>query len=213
MIVELFARLFETRRWVLVFGIIGLTCLATWGHLFGGVREDRGTKRNDQQGVSEVRKPPADFTLPKPDAFLVVEVEDLFCERSVAALRKIAASIEELEIVADILWLERVPTLNRFGLPKAIFPPDGSDDSKFLAAKTLVADHPLIVGQLISEDAKTVLMPLQYDWINIASDDQCTDDILAAATKALRESNAPGIRVRLTGPAPLFVETNRALNA
>ncbi|MFC1759633.1 hypothetical protein ACFL2H_12845, partial [Planctomycetota bacterium] len=204
MIVERFARLFETRKSVLIVGMIVLTGLAIWGHAAGGPSsEDQAAKNPAKSEPDAERKiPPPDFTLPKPDAYLVVQVENLFQDRTVAALRTMVAAVDDLEIVGDIMWVERVPLLNLLGVPRPIFPPDGSSDRSFEKSRAAVMKHPLIVGQLISEDCKTLLMPIQFDWINIESDEQCTDGILRTARNAITQSGETDIRVRLTGPSP-----------
>ena len=214
MIVELFAKLFETRRSVLVIGVVLLTGLAIWGHVAGGPSsEDQAANQPAKlESASEKKTPPPDFTLPKPNAYLVVEVENLFQDRTISALRNMVNAVEGLEIVGDVVWVDNVPTLSLFGTPKSVFPPGGSDDEAYQQSRTAVMEHPLIVGQLISEDLQTLLMPIQFDWINLESDEQTPDEILSTARNAIASSGEPDIRVRLTGPAPLFVETNKALN-
>lgn len=187
-----------------------MTAAALRGHLAGSPTSVDTAKK---EAIAELpKKTPPDFTLPKPDAFLVVEVDELFRATTIVALRRMVDEVAKLEVVADLVWIESVPIFNRFGIPRPILPQHDAADEAFKKAEVGVLQHPLIRGQLVSDDAKTLLMPIQLDWINVESDTQCTELVLATARSAIEACGQDGIRVRLTGPVPLFVETNKALS-
>ncbi len=162
------------------------------------------------------------FDLRGSDCFLVVEVNDLYRDQTVAQLRKMVTAVEGLDAVANVNWLDRVPVTNVFGLPEPLLPPDGSSAQHFRDAKKRVSEHPLVAGQLISLDHQTLLMPITLDWLAVSDNADCSANILATARASLSEqpsatSAAEGgsgkaVRVRLTGAVPLFVEYQTAFD-
>ncbi len=64
--------------------------------------------------------------------------------------------------------------LNIFGLREPLFPKTSASPARFEAARTKALQHPLVKGQLLSPDGRTVIVLVNYDWLNITSDDDCT---------------------------------------
>lgn len=157
------------------------------------------------RGQSDIQRDDASaYDLRGSDCFLVVEVEDLYNQRTVSALRQMVERLEALPQVGDVNWIDRVPVSNAFGLPQPVLPPNDASEEHFAEARRRVQQHPLIAGQLISPDEKTLLMPVTLDWLNVQSNEDASANLLAAARDALPEDS--DIRVRLTGGVPLFVE-------
>ncbi len=74
--------------------------------------------------------------------------------------------------------------LNIFGMPEPSFPKSESTRQRFESAKQKAIEHPLIVGQLMSKDAKTLLLLVQMNWMEVREDADCTDRLREAAIEA-----------------------------
>ena len=67
-------------------------------------------------------------SLTDSDAVIVVRSDSFFTPQGAAALRHIVSELEALDYVSRILWMDRVPILNIFGLPEPLLPPHGPLD-------------------------------------------------------------------------------------
>lgn len=167
------------------------------------------------------------FDLAGSDAFLVVEVDELFRPDSVRALRELVKAVRNVDLVDTVFWVDEVPVLNVFGFADPMLPPDDASQQAFDQARDRVLNHPLVRGQLLSTDGKTLLMPIVYDWMALLSNDsnrrvneeRLVDEVLAAARAAVAQAleggepnENPKIRIRLTGDVPLFLAQREAFD-
>ena len=132
--------------------------------------------------------------------FLVVEGDDLFTPARVAALRSLAARLKTIEGVVDVRWLNDVPQALS---SEPFLPPPDASQSDMRRARDAALRHPLIRGNLLSEDARTLLMIVGVD----GHSRQLLDDLDAAAKRVSDES---GIQIRLTGGLPLPEQFRRS---
>ena len=188
-------------------GILCLTGLAFYGLFYHPPPQAPG----GQQENNALQSSGASFDLPRPDALLVIEVENLFERQTVVALRSMAAAVEHLDYVATLNWIDRIPVLNTFGLEDPLLPPNDASPQRFELARQKVLQHPVIVGQLISADGRTLLMPVTFDWLAVADDADCTERLLRVSRDALGDTHG-AIRISLTGPVPLFLEHDDAFH-
>ena len=202
-----FACFLVHRRFLVALGMLSLTGVATYGLLYHPPPQAPGNLRDNVA----LRSRGASFDLPRPDALLVIEVEDLFRRETVTALRSMARAIEQLDYVASLNWIDRIPVLNAFGLEDPLLPPDDASPQRFRLAREKVLHHPVIGGQLISADGRTLLMPVTFDWVAVTDDGDCTERLLAESRRAVRNAHAT-IRVSLTGPVPLFLAHDDAFH-
>ncbi|QDU63355.1 Multidrug resistance protein MdtC [Planctomycetes bacterium Pan216] len=155
------------------------------------------------------------FDLSRSEAFLVVDGDDLFNPATMAAIRSMVDAVEGMEIVDTVFWVDRIPMLNVFGIADPLIPPNGSSPEAFLEAREELLEHPLIVGQLLSPDGRTLMMPIVYDWFFVDDDASCTEGVLETARQALEASaSKSGLvdipRVQITGNVPLYLATRTA---
>ena len=102
-------------------------------------------------------------------------------------MRQVVRSLEELDYVDRILWMDRVPMLNIFGLSEPLFPRSEASAERFAAAKVKAMNHPLVGGHLVSDDGKTMLLLVSFDWGLVRTDEQCTIDLRKVAETAARD--------------------------
>ena len=137
------------------------------------------------------------------DAIVVARSPDFFTPAGAATVRRVVESLESLDHVRDVFWLGRVPNLNLFGLPEPIFPESGASDSRFRAALDRASAHPLVAGQLMSADGRTLLLMVRFDWLFVERDEDCTVRLRQVASEAA--SGHPGVPpdFAVTGEVPL----------
>lgn len=148
------------------------------------------------------------FNLAYSDAFLIVETNDLFAPETIAAVRRLVSAVEEVGFVDSVFWIDRVPMLNVFGIADPLVPPADASPEAFRQAEKRLRDHPL-AGQLISDDGRSLLMPMVYNWLKLDDASTAAETILEAARGASDDSIAA---VRLTGRAPLFADQQAAFD-
>ena len=88
------------------------------------------------------------------DAILVVQSPAIFTPEGSEAFRAVLQRVESLDVVASVRSLDQAPPLNIFGLSEPILPKANSTQQRFDAAKKKAVSHPLVVGQMLSPDAK-----------------------------------------------------------
>ena len=153
------------------------------------------------------------FRPDRADSFLVIEAPDLFTPKSITAIRSLISKIESLPSIKSVFWIEDIPPLNMFGLPPAWLPDEHAANAEYEAAKKRILAHPLVYGQLISPDAKTLLLPVQYDWMGIQEDEDCTENLLNACRVAVAAFPAAQIKISLTGRVPLYLAAQKAFRS
>ncbi|MEZ6110014.1 MAG: efflux RND transporter permease subunit [Pirellulaceae bacterium] len=180
--------------------------------------QDSSDEGNDVDDADEpkntgarLRVATSDFDRRPADCFLVVQIDDLFNPRTVDALRSVVSTVESLPYVDSMTWVDTVPVLNVFGLREPLLPPADASQERFDDARQRVMDHPLIIGQLLSDDGKTLLMPVSFDWLQVTSDEDCTTGLLSTARQAADETDV-AMRIELTGRVPLYLAHQQAFD-
>jgi predicted RND superfamily exporter protein len=146
------------------------------------------------------------------DVVLVVQSEQIFTPAGAAALRDIADALESKEFVKRVIWMDRVPMLNIFGLPEPLFPHANASDQQYAAARQKALDHPFIGGQLLSDNGKTMLIMLTIDGLHLESDDDCIDGIKQIAIEAMENHPDVEIKFWVTGWLPAAVTAMKSHN-
>lgn len=147
------------------------------------------------------------------DLVVVATSERFFTNAGASAMRAVVQALENEPTVDNVLWLDRAPPLNIFGLPEPIFPRSDASPERFEAAKKKAQEHPLIAGQLMSDDAKTLLLLVRLDWLQVRSDADCTDRIKQLAIDAAAKYPDADVKFQLTGDVPMnlsILSTQRA---
>jgi len=159
-----------------------------------------------RSGATPAPKPRPDveaLELTRADSVLVIESNDIFTPKGAEALRCMVATLEALPHVRNVLWMDRVPVLNIFGLREPLFPKEQASPARFAAARERALRHPLVKGQLLSPDARTLIVLVSFDWLYITDDEDCSRNLRSIAETSL--AKFPGVKftVGVTGSAPL----------
>lgn len=142
------------------------------------------------------------ISLSNSDAVLLVRSENFFDSKTIRALRAVVDDLEALDQVSSVLWMDRVPILNLFGLPEPLLPRATASESRFQAAEKKAQDHPLVGGQLLSDDGKTLLILINFDYYYIFNDDDATTILRETANRAAARLEGVDLRFQLTGRVP-----------
>ncbi|MCA9035377.1 MAG: MMPL family transporter [Planctomycetaceae bacterium] len=144
-------------------------------------------------------------SLSDSDAVIVVQSSQFFTPEGAKAMRHVVESLEELDYVRSILWMDRVPILNIFGLNEPLFPRSEASAERFAAAQKKAMQHPLVGGQLLSADGTTMLLLVTFDWDFVRSDEQCTIELRQAAERAAADFPEVKTKFQVTGRTPAFI--------
>lgn len=197
------------RRWAPMLVIIALTAVACVGHsnprslldLIDQVDPvEPGLSFNEQYPDAPPNVDPVSIS--NSDAIIVARSKQFFTPEGAAAMRRVVDDLEELDQVRNILWMDRVPILNIFGLPEPLFPRSKASQQRFDAAKQKALAHPLVRGQLLSEDTETMLLMVSYNYYHLLADYDATDLLRETAEKAVAESPGVEITFQVTGRIP-----------
>ena len=112
-------------------------------------------------------------------------------------------TLESLPYIRGVLWMDRVPVLNIFGLREPLFPKSQASPARFAAARDQALQHPLVNGQLLSPDGRTLIVLVNFDWLYITSDEDCTSNLRKTAEAALAEFPDVKFTVGVTGHVPI----------
>jgi predicted RND superfamily exporter protein len=154
------------------------------------------------------------FSVSDADVIMVVDAPDFFTPSAASAMREVVQSLEALPYVDGILWMDRAPPLNIFGLREPIFPSSKASQRQFEAAREKALDNPLIRGQLLAADGETLLLLVRFNWLFVQSDEDGTTGLRRVAEEAAGRYPEAKLSFLLTGRVPMYLtwETAQARN-
>ena len=200
-------------RWLTFFLILCVTGVAFVGHydpylLLPQPTQQLTNSGNQQTSESEderLRSAPNIQTVrvASGDVIVVAQCDDFFTPDSAEAIRSAVDAIEALPHVARVFWMDLAPMMNIFGLPEPILPSRNASEERFQQAKLRAREHPLVLGQLLSEDAKTTLLMVEIDWLYVTDDADCTDLLRDTAAEAVSAFPNVQMKFRVTGEVPI----------
>ncbi|QDV24337.1 efflux RND transporter permease subunit [Aureliella helgolandensis] len=175
---------------------------------FSATQEQAATDEAEQSSGRVFSDPASNvrpLSLSSADTVLVVESDDFFNEATTSALRHVVDKLEALDQVSSVLWMDRVPMLNIFGLPEPLLPRANGSEQRFASAKAKALTHPLVVGQLLSDDAQTLLMLINLNPYFVLEDADATTVLTATARAAAEEFPGTDLSFRATGRKPTTI--------
>jgi predicted RND superfamily exporter protein len=205
--------------WLTLVLVIGITGLALVGyidpdlllrHLPSGTSEQTAATETSEVPASRPAPDVEPLRLSDVDTILVIDSDQFFTVDGVAAVRQIVQRLEALPQVAEVMWLDRVPILNVFGLPEPLLPRGTATPSQIAAAKQKSLDHPLVVGQFLSPDAKTMTLMVSIDWLMVRDDDDVTTRLADTARDVIDTYPTFDATVGITGWVPLVLASRRS---
>ena len=163
--------------------------------------EDRDNSTRPRSRSSDRRV--ESMSLFASDVMMVVTADDFFQPATSKAVREIVDDLNAMPQVANITWLDNAPPLNIFGLPEPALPDYRASAERFKQAREKAIANPLIAGQLLSKDGKTLVLLLEMDWFHVRSNTDCTTKLLAQSAETLASHPNVNMRATLTGDIPM----------
>jgi len=209
-------RFSKATRWIVdlpgltVVVLMLITALSWVGHFHPEVvtqyfdDEESAPQTVWQKNMSDQSRPAVDSFAFKGNAILVAQSEEFFSPAGAAAMQDVVATLKQLQYVESVVWIEDVPPLNLFGLPEPTFPKPTASPALYQKAKTKALENPFINGQLLSADGKTMLLMINFDFLFIDNDDQCSEGLIEIANQAAAPHDID-IEFGVTGSLPIFL--------
>ena len=145
------------------------------------------------------------------DYMILLESPDMLSRKSLNAVRRMHSGVSklpEVESTTSLLSARRAKRVGRIFLP--LFPGPDAAEEEFRDARTEALQHPLIVGKLLSADAKSSLVVVRLRR-GVQTIDEL-EPILARIRQVLREAVGDSdVTARITGIPAIRVETIRGL--
>lgn len=172
----------------------------------GGNRDARpGQARSGPERTAATNGPPPDVTplmLFGSELMVLVNGDDFFTPTGALAIRQAVQALEALPQVRSVMWMDRAPPLNLFGLREPALPDHRASQRRFDTAKQMALDNPLIAGQLLSNDGRTLLLSIEVDWFFVRSNADCTT-VLVQTVEDVLQSHKLDFDVGVTGEMPI----------
>lgn len=226
MLMNYLARVFEHNRLWIAGLIVAITAAAAYGMFRPEVEEDESGRApaNNSQAEAETKPRRRHINLPSDSGFsltdaqcvLVIDADNLFTPETLDAVRTMVDDVVDLDVVANVTWVEQIPILNLFGLPDPILPPRGSTQERLDLAKAKALKHPLVKGQFLSDDGNALRILIKYDWLFVTNDQAGADEILAVANESLKKTlgdKSSNVRLQMTGHIPIWRAAEEVFNS
>ncbi len=204
--VESLANCLERRRGWVMFAAVAITLLA----FYGGSRltvDDvpRNLFVSDDDESAALEEIYKQFGADDNDCVFVVESEDLFTPRSISALRHLIDAARRVEGVETVFSIADAVIFPADGPPHSLLPPNDAPPAAYDAARREGIAHPLIGGQLLSEDGRTTLVVARMDGHRISIGEMAP--VVAGLRGVLHETvSHTDLKIRLTGIPIIRVE-------
>ncbi|MDA1013403.1 MAG: efflux RND transporter permease subunit [Planctomycetota bacterium] len=149
-----------------------------------------------EEQLSELNETLESFTSDSSDfpSLLVLECEDFFTPDRNDALHAAVAAMREFYDAQHVTWVGDIPRVSPFGPATPLLPGRGASASELREARAALLKHPLVGGQLLAKDGRTMIIGTQV------RGSTAFDELRRTATRHLEPV---GIRVRLTGIDPI----------
>lgn len=151
--------------------------------------------------------------LTRGDAILVIDSKKFFTRDGAKALQGIVDSLEAQDYVSNVLWMDKVPILNIFGLPEPLYPRGEASPQRYAAVREKALNNPLVIGQLLSDSGETTILVVRFDWLHVRSDQECTDKIKEVAQSVAQQYPDLDFKFQVTGAVPMYVAAIRSQQA
>ena len=191
---------------VLLVAITSISCLGHfWPQSILGLFESTPTPNTEQTETVFDDRPDVESFAFYADGILVAQSDDFFTPQGVAAMKHVVAAVEEQPWIENVTWMEDIPGLNLFGLPEPVFPKATASKELYEKAKQKALENPFVGGQLLSDDARTMVLMFNYDYFMSEDDEQLVTGLRELAESAAKESGVD-IEFGVTGPVPIHLD-------
>ncbi|OYP36399.1 efflux RND transporter permease subunit [Rhodopirellula sp. MGV] len=136
------------------------------------------------------------------DIALIVQCDNFFSPQGSEAILSMVERLRSLEVVSSLFWMDDTPPINLFALRDAVIPRPSSSDHQFDRARSRALSHPLIAGQLLSKDGRTLLLLIKLDWLFVEDDNATVEQIQKVAVDTAAEYAGLDLKIQVAGRVP-----------
>ncbi|MFO0949261.1 MAG: MMPL family transporter [Planctomycetota bacterium] len=196
--------------WLLV---VALTIVAVYGN--ARLRLDdqpRAVIETDDPDFDVLKQFFRDFGSDDNDCVMVLRGKDLFSPKGLVAIHAIADQVRESPGILSVQSLVDIVIFEQGKVPRRLLPPADSDLGRIALARKDALEHPLVKGQLLSDDASTMLFIIRLKGDSLAI---ATIEPIVARLREIGEKATEGttLQVGITGIPALRAEIIQSLRA
>ncbi len=198
----------DRHRGLLTIVIVGLTLIALVGifRIKFAVDLDFLIDR-DSQEFAILNRLNEDFGSESLTCVMVIQGQDVFQAKFITALRRLLEACRRIPGVAGTFSIDDVPVFPTT-IPEPLIPRTVDDPNRLDQARRIALTHPMVAGQLVSDDGQTTVVFVALDK-QITGISQCVsivDQIRALSQEVAQEQN---LKIQLTGSPPFRVDILR----
>jgi hypothetical protein len=186
-----------------------LTSLITLGGVVAGFRvgfdeRPRSTFSRSDENYRMLEQLWEDFGSDDKDLLIVLSGQDLFTPEAIGLLWKIVKETAEVDGIDTVMSLARIRRQGSFIF--RLLPFSDTSDDRLARARNEAMKHPLVAGQLLSSDGRTMLVVLRLtdDTTMTSQFERIVADVRGVTQAAARGS---AISVRVTGLPAIYADT------
>ncbi|MBH57884.1 MAG: hypothetical protein CMJ82_11935 [Planctomycetaceae bacterium] len=202
----------KRQQWLLL-AIVALTVLSIIGfQRFSFDNEARALFRTNDTTFEQLEEIFEQFRPDENDCLVVLKrpEDTFFSDHAVSQLQHLTNTLEKDSLVSHVVSVFSPEMLVCDPLPRPLVPPADTKGVDWKQVEQQVLTHPIAGGNLITPDAKAMLMVIQLGNDDLlVSDYQPTVSHLQQVLKTWREKS--GIQAYLTGLPPVRVEIFRSI--
>ena len=202
----------KRQQWLLL-AIVALTVLSIIGfQRFSFDNEARALFRTNDTTFEQLEEIFEQFRPDENDCLVVLKCPEdtFFSDHAVSQLQHLTNTLEKDSLVSHVVSVFSPEMLVCDPLPRPLVPPADTKGVDWRQVEQQVLTHPIAGGNLITPDAKAMLLVIQLGNDDLlVSDYQPTVSHLQQVIKTWREKS--GIQAYLTGLPPVRVEIFRSI--
>lgn len=133
---------------------------------------------------------------------------DLFAKGTSESYKKLLKKIRKIPSVSQAFSFDQISSFGMGILKLPLFPDKEASISQRNACRKRALNHPIVVGQLLSSDARTSLIPIS---LNLGPDRQIGDTLNLIREEANKALNGSTLEAKLTGTIPINIARREAM--
>ena len=205
------------RPWLTTLLIAVITAAAAMGHFAPGLVIDwlhpTTIKEEKQRGgqatavdTDQVEVPDVNpFNVSNYNAVILVESDQIFTPNGAKTIKHVVQRLEALDKITTLMWMDKIPTANVFGLPTPLLPHETASQERFDKSREKALRNPIIKGQFLSADAGTALLMVDFDFFYVESNADCIGGLREFCEEAAAEVSDTDMKFSVTGRVPLHI--------
>ena len=208
---NIYADIFGRSRVLIALLAIIVSGIAGYGVSFLKIDDvPRRLFASDDDDYKRLEKLFKDFGSDDNDCVVVIESDDLFSPKSVEVIRGIGNRCRNIKGIMGVQSLADVTVFPRDGFPRALLPVPNAPPNVFVQSKRDASTHPLVQGQLLSNDGR---MTLLFARINgeLESIEDVQPIVEAIQTVIDEETKGTSVHASVTGIPALRTEVIQSL--